>query len=339
MGSTMMNFEFPYLAILLFLPIILWKLLSSNRNVNDDTIPKIIFPNIERLKASFSVENKQSKSKIGFIILLSLLWFFLVISVMHPRLLGEIKYNQYKGYEIMLAVDMSESMNVLDFSTKNPNASRLDIAKEVIGNFAKSRSHDRLGLIVFGEYAYLQVPMTFDSMALSQILNNDLVGIAGFSTSIGDAIGLAVKELRTQSGDTRILILLTDGADTSSNIPPLVAAEIARKNNVKIYTIGIGSDSEVSYKDPKGKIAKIKLVFDTKEIEEIAKITGGEYFYAKDDIDLAKIYAKINELEKTDLIATHHQARSLYRYPLGIACILFALICLMPLYNRGKYGI
>jgi Ca-activated chloride channel family protein len=133
--------------------------------------------------------------------------------------------------------------------------------------------------------------------------------------------------------------LLTDGADTSSNIPPIKAAEIAKQYNIRIYTIGIGDQGTVSSPAVNGQGSMINTSMDEKLLQDIANITGGQYFMAKEDQTLEKIYNKINELEKIDLTTKEYQFTSLYRYPLGVACLLFLILCLSPLYKRFVYGI
>ena len=336
----MLVFDFPWHALLIPLPLIMWLLLPPSRKATEDTIPEIIFPNVKRLAEAFNSDNQhRPKTKYWFVTLLSLLWLCLVLAVMHPKQIGELKHIDRKGYDIMLAVDISESMKAMDFAKDNNQISRLDTAKKVVGNFVRQRHGDRLGLILFGEYAYLHVPMTFDSLSLGQMLDNAAAGMAGPSTAIGDAIGIAVKELRQRPEESRVLILLTDGSDTSSNIPPIEAAKIAQQFKVRIYTIGIGNNSLVSYQDANGKIQKAQLDIDEKLLESIADTTGGQYFKAEDDIELEKIYARISELEKIELATPEYNVTTLYRYPLGMACFLFLLICLIPLYNRKAYDI
>ena len=335
----MLVFGWPWMALLLPLPVIFWFLLKPSRKTSDDNSPEILFPYTDRLVAAFNVKSRKTKpkSKFWFITNLSLLWFFLVLSVMRPQVVDSSTYVNRKGYDIMMAVDISPSMNSLDFSTEEKQVTRLGVVKEVVGNFIKTRQGDRLGLILFGEHAYLQAPMTFDTFAMSQMLNNALAGMAGFSTAIGDAIGISVRELRNRSSESKIVILLTDGTDTSSNLPPLEAAQIAKKYGIRIYTIGVGAEG-LSY-DSLGNITNMEVGINEELLEKIANITGGQYFRAKDDYSLEKIYSKINELEKIDLSVTEYRAKSLHRYPLGMACLLFLVLCLMPLYQRSLYGI
>jgi len=334
----MLSFLWPWMALLLPLPIVFWFLLKPHIKKASSSEPEILFPYTERLQSAFTTKstNTKAKSNFWFVISLSLLWVFLVLSIMRPELIDTSNQTNRKGYDIMMAVDISLSMNLLDFSTKEKKVTRLDVVKEVVSNFIKTRHGDRLGLILFGEHAYLQVPMTLDTFAMLRMLNNSIAGMARPSTAIGDAIGIAIAELRRRTSESKVFILLTDGTDNSSNLPPLEAAQIAEKYGIRIYTIGVGSDNTMSH-----SMGNTNLDQGVNEVmlQKIADITGGKYFRAKDDYSLEKIYNKINDLEKIDLTITEYRSKSLHKYPLLVACFLFLVLCLMPLYRRFLYGI
>ena len=337
----MFTFYWPWMVLLLPLPLIAWYFLPANKHSDFDSSPELLFPYIQRLSSAFGhKEIGASKSKEWFIILLSLLWISLIIALMRPQWLDQMDYNNQEAYDIMLAVDISGSMEALDFATADNKVSRLEITKQVVSNFALERKGDRLGLILFGEYAYLQMPMTFDTVAVSKMLNNATVGMAGPSTAIGDAIGIAVKEIRGRSEKSRVVILLTDGADTSSNIPPMEAAKIAVHYGIRIYTIGIGTSGLVPYPNQFGQISMVEIGMDEELLKKIADITGGQYFNATDKAALATIYNKINELEKVEIEKVEYRIRQpLYRYPLSCACLFFLLLCLLPLIRSPRHGI
>ena len=338
----MFAFEWPLMALLLPLPIIFWWLLPTDKNANYSNIPEILFPHISQLKKAFKVKDGNKigkKNNIFFLILLTIFWLCLVFAVMRPVLVNQVTNIQRKGHDIMLAVDISGSMQALDFSTQTVTKNRLDVTKEVIGNFLQQRQSDRVGLILFGQHAYLQASVTFDTMSVGQMLNNALPGMAGFATAIGDAIGVAVRELKDRNENSRIVILLTDGTDNASNIPPIEAARIASRYGIRIYTVGIGKDGPVPFPDQIGRIIMAEVGMDEELLKEVATITGGVYFRATDDYSLAKIYNKINELEKIDLNIKEYQiSQPLYRYPLGYACVLLFLLALHPIYRRVTYG-
>ena len=214
----------------------------------------------------------------------------------------------------MLAVDISASMQAIDFSTKTKRVSRLDATKEVVNKFVLGRQGDRVGLVTFGESAYLHVPLTLDTLSVSKMLNDTVSGMAGNATAIGDAIGLSVRTLRDRPEGSRVLILLTDGEDNASSIPPLEAAKIAKQYGIRIYTIGVGKNGSVPFPNGFGGYQMATVPIDEKLLKEIAMMTGGQYHLATDKQTLASIYNKINELEKTEsnqnvyLIRAHSHA-------------------------------
>jgi len=230
-------------------------------------------------------------------------------------------------------------MRALDFSDKENVISRLDVTKDVVSKFVRERQGDRVGLILFGEHAYLHVPLTLDTISVSHMLNNAVSGMAGDATSIGDAIGLAVRNLRERPEGSRVIILLTDGEDTASTVPPLEAAKLAKQYGIRIYTIGVGKDGPVPYPDDFSGVVMAELPMDEELLKDIASETGGKYFLATDADTLENIYDTINTLEKTKSEAKEYLIRRpLYRYPVGAACFLFLLLCLAPIYRRVTHG-
>lgn len=338
----MFEFYWPYFALLLPLPLLLLWLRSPY--THDDSQLRILFPNMARLRAAFkSSSGSASKSPFMHIILLYIFWIGLVFALMRPQIVDRVSHIQQKGHDILLAVDISNSMMALDFSTEKENKGRLDVTKNVLTHFISKRTTDRLGLILFGESAYLQAPLTHDTGQLIKMLGNAVPGMAGPSTSIGDAIGVAVKNLKDKDDNNRILILLTDGEDTASTIPPLEAAKIAAKYGIRIYTIGIGRRGQVPFPDEFGRIHMVEIGMDEELLQAIAANTGGVYFKAETDSTLEKVYAKIDELEKIDLDIRQYQIRTaLFRYPLAIAMLAFLLLAIHPFAEKltkwRRYG-
>lgn len=247
------------------------------------------------------------------------IWCLVVIALAGPRWVGKPEPAEREGHNIILALDLSESMALSDMFVNGQPAHRLTVVKQAAETFIKQRINDRLGLILFGTHAYLQTPLTYDHHSLLLRLSDATVGLAGQTTSIGDAIGLAVKRLQMVPEPGRIIILLTDGANTSGVISPIKAAELAKFEHIKIYTIGLGADEKYSVINMH---AYTSLDEDT--LQEIAKITHGQYFRATDPRSLKRIYHTINQLE----IIQQEQAnirpqRDYYQWPLSIACILF----------------
>lgn len=313
----MFHFHSPWFVLLLPLPLIVRWLLPALPK--QEEAAKIYFPAVHRLKNLFPAY-QAAKSNVIFLSLLFLSWTLLIIALMQPEKVDELRQVKNKGYDLMLAVDISASMQGLDFSGTLQAITRLDVTKEVVGNFIKAREGDRLGLILFGQYAYLHAPLTLDTDALLNMLKDAAAGMAGNATAIGDAIGMGVRTLRERPEGSRVLILLTDGEDNASSIPPLEAAKLAKQYGIRIYTIGIGKNG-----------------LDEQLLNQIASITDGHYFLATNKKTLASIYAKINELEKSEANATQYLIREpLYQYPLSLS--LLALLALTLFQRRAVYG-
>lgn len=334
----MFVFYWFWAIILLPLPLLVNKLshIFERRKPSEKTV-EIFFPDIERLVKANSGKKDSFIKKRGYsseMILISIIWGLLVLSVMRPQIVNKLTSVKTQGYDIILAVDISASMKALDFSTNNFIVERLDITKEVVSNFAKSRSGDRLGLVLFGEKAHLYVPLTEDTLSISAMLNNSVAGMAGNATSIGDAIGISVKNLRNRAEGSRIIILLTDGDDTASSISPLKAAELAKRYNIRIYTIAIGKNGRVPYPDGAGGIVALDMKMDTELLKKISAMTGGKYYLATDKNALMSVYKEIDKLEKSESKKKEYFIRdALYKYPLGLALILFLIFYYMPVFK------
>ena len=259
---------------------------------------------------------------------LSLLaWLLLVAAAGRPQFVGEPVRLTGNGRDLLLAVDLSGSMEIEDMSLGRDLVSRLQAVKQVAGEFIERRVGDRIGLILFGTQAYLQTPLTFDRATVHTLLKEAEVGFAGRETAIGDAIGLAVKRLHDRPRDDRVLILLTDGANTAGTIDPRRAAELAAQAGVRIYTIGVGAD-ELLVSSFLG-VHRISPGTDLDEqtLTAIAAITGGRYFRARNSDSLQDIYRSLDELEP---VAGKEQlfrpVRELYPWPLAGALLLSVLL-------------
>ena len=249
-------------------------------------------------------------------------WTALVAAAANPRWLGEPVGITNSGRDLMLAIDLSESMEVEDFLLEGRAVDRLVATKAVARDFIRRREGDRIGLLLFGEQAYLNAPLTFDRSTILQLLDETAIGLAGPSTAIGDALGLAVKRLREQNTPQKVVILMTDGANTSGQVKPLRAAELAARAGLKVYTIGIGAD-EMMVRQLFGDIrVNPSTDLDEKTLRGIAKATGGRYFRARDVDALARIYDEIDRLEPVD--RGEQQLRPstlLFPWPLALALV------------------
>lgn len=208
------------------------------------------------------------------------------------------------GVDIILTLDTSGSMQALDFSIKGKPVTRLDAIKDVAGAFIEKRAGDRMGMVVFGNEAFTQAPLTLDHALLIKLLNGLEIGMAGDNTAIGQALAVSVERIKDIKAKSKIIILMTDGRNNSGEIAPDKAAEIAETFGVKVYTIGIGTNGPVPFviDTPFGKrVVHQRVDLDENTLKAIAAITGARYFRATDTAELAKIYGEIDKLEKTEV--------------------------------------
>ncbi len=276
------------------------------------------------------------QSTLYSLILLSAIWLCMLLAAACPQWIGEPIALPSDGRDLLLAVDISGSMRAEDMSDGRSTINRLQAVKKVVGEFAEQRQGDRLGLILFGSNAYVQSPLTFDTKTIRRFLNEAQIGFAGTETAIGDAIGLAVKRLRQRPADSRVLILLTDGANTAGEVEPIEAAKLAKESDITIYTIGVGAD-EMTVPGLFGSRFGARRVnpstdLDEKTLKAIADTTGGRYFRAKNPEELAKIYAVVDQLEPLEQeAATFRPTTELFYWPLAIALCLSLLLAISKL--------
>ncbi len=251
------------------------------------------------------------------------IWCLLVVACAQPQWVGEPIQQNVSGRDLLMAVDLSGSMQERDFLLDNTPVDRLSATKKVASRFIDRRVGDRIGLVLFGDQAYLQAPLTFDRATVATFLDEAVIGLAGEKTAIGDAIGLAVKRLRKNSSDQRVLILLTDGANTAGTVSPLKAAELAAQEGLKIYTIGIGADEMVIRDFFGSRRVNPSADLDEKTLMSIAEQTGGHYFRARDTQELENIYGLLDLLEPVEKDQRYYRPKiTLFYWPLGLALIL-----------------
>lgn len=261
---------------------------------------------------------------------LILCWLCTVIAVARPVWIGEPVAMPTNGRDILLAVDISGSMQQEDMQINGREVNRLVAVKAVVGDFVVKREGDRLGLVLFGEKAYLQTPLTFDRKTMQTLLNEAQLGFAGSNgTAIGDAIGLAVKRLQDRPENHRVVILLTDGANNAGALEPMEAADLARRAKVKIYTVGIGAEIQETWGLFGKRITNPSADLDETALQNIAEATGGQFFRARDPEELTAIYAELNRLEAIEQEAeTIRPVATLFHWPLGVAFVLSLVLAL-----------
>ncbi len=253
------------------------------------------------------------------------LWLLLLFAAARPQWLGDPLPVAASGRDLLVAVDVSGSMDYPDMVWQSDEVSRLTLVKRLLGDFLEHRQGDRVGLILFGSQAYLQAPLTFDRKTVRVWLDEARIGIAGKNTAIGDAIGLALKRLRSRPAQSRVLILVTDGANNAGQIDPATAARLAAGEGVKIYPIGIGADPDKGATSILGLNPSLDL--DEPALREIAEITGGQYFRARDGAQLEKIGQALDTLEPVTQQPTQARATlALYHWPLAMAMLLSVML-------------
>ncbi len=264
----------------------------------------------------------------------ALAWSLLLVAAARPQWVGEVVTLPVTGRDLLLAVDISGSMDTQDMFLAGEPVNRLAVVKKVAGEFIQRRRGDRVGLVLFGSRAYLQTPLTFDTETTAILLEESEIGLAGRETAIGDAIGLAVKRLREDAASDRVLVLLTDGANTSGEVQPMQATEFAAREGLRIYTVGVGAD-EMMVRDFFGsRVVNPSADLDEDTLRAIAERTGGAYFRARDAQALAEIYQRLDELEPVE--SDQEVIRpidELFHWPLGAAFLLVLValaVAMMP---------
>jgi Ca-activated chloride channel family protein len=328
------DFAWPWLALLLPLPVLVWRL-SRPAPLAEPRERRItlLHPALRELDAAFATRRPGGLRRAGLRPwLLALAWAALVVALMRPQWLEPHTESRAEGYDLMLAVDASHSMDALDFASEGQQVTRMSVVKGVMGRFIEQRSGDRIGLIVFGSQAFVLSPLTLDRDAVRTLLDDLVTSIAGQGTAIGDALGVGVKRLRHRPEGSRVLVLVTDGENTAGTIPPLEAARLAATEGVRIYVIGVGSQqAEVSIVEDGRLIRRNDLGFEEDTLREIARVTDGAYFRATDTEALEQISARINELAKSEAeTRTVLVPQPLYRWPLAVALLALLGLGLLP---------
>ncbi|MGQ3891596.1 VWA domain-containing protein [Legionella sp. CNM-4043-24] len=318
----MFELAMPWLLLLLFLPVLVWCLIPRAETILPAALKVPFYQDLSTLMG----RDGQSDERSLRAWLLFFSWVFMVFAMAGPRWVGEPVPLAREGRNIMMVLDLSGSMELEDMILNGQPVSRLDVVKQAARAFVQARAGDRIGLILFGSQAYLQTPLTFDRGNVLQRLDDATVGLAGKTTSIGDALGLAVKRLQDVPPASRVIILLTDGANNSGVLAPMKAAELARDDAIKVYTIGLGAESDPrAMSNPLFDLNAVSEL-DEQTLRDIAEMTGGRYFRATDTGSLRAIYDTINQLEAVSRDqATLRPQKDYYAWPLACALVLLML--------------
>ena len=327
----MLSFAWPWAFLLLPLPWLMRKLLPEATSMQEAGLRVPSFRGFSVLSGRSDTEQLVNWR---FWVALAA-WCLLVAAAARPERIGDELDIPVSGRNLMLAVDLSGSMDQKDFELANRRVDRLTATKAVARDFVSRREGDRVGLILFGERAYLQVPLTLDRETVITLLMEAFIGLAGEKTAIGDAITLAVKRIHEGGEDAgdQVLVLLTDGANTAGEVEPLKAADLAQQVGLRIYTIGIGADQmEVASVVGGRRRINPSADLDEETLTKIAELTGGRYFRATDTATLQDIYGLVDELEPVEEPeAGFRPVKSLYYLPLGGAMVLAGLLAALSL--------
>lgn len=331
----MLEFQYIWMFLLIPLPIIIWLILPPYKEKQES----IRIPFFEEISSATGIKPSQGAviNKLNLLqkLLAPIIWVLLIVAIAKPQWVDDPIVKIESARDLLLAVDISQSMDARDYrDTLGNRIDRLEAVKLVLDDFITKRKGDRIGLILFGGGAYPQVPFTLDHKTCRLLLNQAETGMAGPQTVIGDAIGLGIKLFEESKVDERVMILLTDGNDTGSKMPPLKAAEIAEQNGIIIHTIGIG--------DPNAN-GENKVDLDVNK--KIANSTGGKYFRGEDTKGLQTIYKTLDELNPQNYESqSYHPKHPLFFYPIALAIslltayhfIMFVVVYLKRTSSKNK---
>jgi len=303
----------PWALLLLPLPLLVLWLVPPHR----ERVPALRFPFFRHIVDAAGSEPGPGAvvlSRTGLQMAAAVaIWLLVLLALARPERVGEPVEITRAARDVVLAIDISGSMDARDFAAPDgTRKQRLEGVREVVRSFVEGREGDRMALIVFGTRAYVQAPLTEDLGTILDLLDRTEVGMAGPHTALGDAIGLAIRTFEASDIEQRLLILLSDGTDTASRMSPVNAAEIARGEDVAIFTVGVG-DPEASGEDR----------VDLATLRDVAARTGGAFFFADDEAGLREVYARIDALAPREVETLSYRPRqSLAWIPLALAALI-----------------
>ncbi|TBY08168.1 vWA domain-containing protein [Rhizobium laguerreae] len=311
----MYQLDLPWLLLLLPVPLLVWWLAPAHRQAS----PSVRLPFFSEVAEAAGVVPTEGSVVVRRswtqLLCEALAWCLIVAALCRPQFVEPPIEKVEPQRDLLLALDLSQSMDTKDFrSPDGQREARVAAVRQVVSDFAARRPGDRIGLVAFGDAPYPLAPFTMDHALIGEMISNALPGIAGPRTSLGDALGLAIKMFEKTTVTDKVLIVLTDGNDTASRMPPLKAAEIAKTKGVVVHTVGIG--------DP-AATGEDKL--DTATLQKIAERTGGRYFFGADEAQLVSIYEVLDQITPADQKNLSWRPRmELFHFPLAAAA---AVLC------------
>lgn len=331
LNQWLQHIEFAYtwvLGLLLFIPVLIYEHIRRNKRGQ----ASMLVTTTHFIETTKSI--KTSLLNLPFVLRCFAL-VFLIVAMAMPRLKFTEEQTEGEGIDIVLCFDISGSMTASDFKP-----TRLEAAKAVAAEFVSQRPGDRIGLVIFSGVSFTLCPITTDHNAvITQLQNIESGYLQEEGTAIGSGLATSVDRLRTSKASSKVIILLTDGVDVGGSVPPDVAIQMATQYNIKVYTVGVGSDNEINevVDSPLGRVVqKRKLEFNEGLLQELAKATGAQYFHATDNKALIKIYESINKLEKTKIKVTTYSRYTNQFLPWLITGIIFLLLEILLRYTVFK---
>ncbi|MGF1688150.1 VWA domain-containing protein [Photobacterium japonica] len=320
-------FEFIWLWAFALLPLPFLVYFLTKPSVQPSAI------RLPKLPAGLGQQQQTSRWLLG---LMGAAWVALIVACARPVWYGDPIEINPEHRDMMLAVDLSGSMSTEDMITENGNAiDRLTAVKNVLHDFIGHRKGDRLGLVLFANHGYLQTPLTFDRNTVQQQLDRTVMGLIGQSTAIGEGLGVATRTFIESKAPQRVIVLLSDGANTAGVIDPIEAAELAKKSNVTIYTVGVGAEEMEQRTFFSSRTVNPSQDLDETTLRRIAELTGGQYFRARNPQELEQIYTTIDKLEPVNNAQqTWRPRQELFRFPLAAVLLLSIVIVIM----RKRHG-
>ncbi|MEX0330092.1 MAG: VWA domain-containing protein [Puniceicoccaceae bacterium] len=309
----MVTLSYPWLLLLIALPVLLHYTLPAYK----ESQPAIRVPWFERMASLLRLSPAEGAviRKTSWIRLVAAFmgWVLLVLALARPQFIEEPVSHVLPTRDLLLLVDLSGSMETRDFTNAaGQQVDRLAAVKEVLDDFLENREGDRVGLIVFGNAAFVQVPFTQDLDACRLLLEETAVRMAGPRTAFGDAMGLGITLFQRSELENRVMIALTDGNDTGSKIPPYEAAKVARDNGITVHVVGVGDPSAIG-----------EELLDEEALQSVADTTDGLYFHANDREELQGIYAELDRLDTREVeMETYRPRRDLFHWPLAALLVV-----------------
>ncbi|HSC88386.1 MAG TPA: VWA domain-containing protein [Polyangiaceae bacterium] len=316
--------EWPWVFLLAPLPYLAHRYLPGYERPSP-SLRVSFFRRLQRLAQAPAPRGENTRTRVRWLIL-GVLWLSLLLALARPVELGAPITREVSARDLLLAVDLSGSMAAIDLATPEaPRRSRLDVVKAAVGDFVRARHGDRLGLIVFGDAPFVQVPFTTDTAVVQRLMNETDVAMAGPRTALGDAVGLCLRLFQRSEAKDRVAVVLTDGNDTGSLVRPTQAARIAAEQHVRLYLVGIG--------DPTG-LGEESL--NEAVLREMASLTGGRYLHATSAADLGAIYAEIDRLEPIRRrLSSFQPRRSVAFVPLLLLGLVLAVAALSVVFDAA----